>query len=251
MRLPFPSPRAPRGPRRARHIDPWRTGPRRRPAVARRERRLVRAFLIADIGGLWTPHGAARRFGGALRVVPRERANHHPVTTRTTSWPPGPPSTTPRQPRRRGYDAAMRSPRWRWMLVPMIVVVAGCLPGATPALPAQPTYPHPSPIESGRSRRRLPAPARLSAAQVVVAPLAQRGQNTSLDYLGSRAVPIFGLLSCPAVKECQALGIPEQPQAVWLVLYPAGSAGGHGMGWAMVDAVTGVDGMFMTHSPQN
>ena len=34
-----------------------------------------------------------------------------------------------------GYDAAMRMARWRWVLVPMILVVAGCLPQPPPALP--------------------------------------------------------------------------------------------------------------------
>ena len=130
------------------------------------------------------------------------------------------------------------------MLVPMVVLVAGCLPGATPTLPAPPDLPASFTNRPWTFTRAPPSAGTMPAAQVVVALQGQRGQDTSLDYLLSRAVPIFGLLSCPAeVKECQALGIPEQPEAVWLVLYPdAAQAGGRGLGWAMVDAITGVDG---------
>ena len=139
----------------------------------------------------------------------------------------------------------MRLARWRGVLVPMIVLVAGCLPAATPALPTSFTD------RVWTFTAASPAAGTLSAAQVVAALRTQSLQLPNNDYLASRAVPTFGLLSCPAeVRECQALRIPEQPQPVWLVLYPDTAPDSpDGMGWAMVDAVTGLDGMYMTHDP--
>ena len=97
----------------------------------------------------------------------------------------------------KAYDAAMRVARWRWVLVPMVVVVAGCLPQPAPAVPA-------SVFEVFRSRKdgstfSVQTPPAGLTGQDIVATLRKRAIRTSLPMVHLRGVPIYGTLECSQV----------------------------------------------------
>jgi hypothetical protein len=138
-------------------------------------------------------------------------------------------------------DAArpMRVARWRWVLVPMVVVVAGCLPRPTPALPA--SFLDQFNGRSGNPTFTVQPPPAGKTGQEVVAAI--RAGNPGPMPLG-RAVPVFALVDCHGDPDC----IPgpggrrgEPARAVWVVLYPdCTDPTGNDIGWVVVDAVKGL-----------
>ena len=152
-----------------------------------------------------------------------------------------------------GYDAAVVA-RWRWVLVPMVVVVAGCLPQ-----PPHPPCPERCHFFTGRVSGRL----RRDVAECGH-DLGGGGGRQALDgeradrlpattYLASQAVPIFGLVELSGHDHGSArpfsASLPTNPNQSGWSSTPTRPAVGDGRGWAMVDGVAGVDGMFMTHRP--
>ena len=139
----------------------------------------------------------------------------------------------------RGYDAAMRVARWRSVLVPMVVLVAGCLPQPTPDLPA-------SFLERFTGRdgdptfTAQPPPAGQTGQDVAAA---IRAENPGPMPRG-RAVPVFGRIDCYDDQECVPGpgGRPGEPaRTVWVVLYPdCTDSTGNDIGWVVVDAVKGL-----------
>ena len=99
---------------------------------------------------------------------------------------------------RKAYDAAMRVARWRWVLVAMVVVVAGCLPQPPPALPQSFLLNF-----NGTSKPSFtvqPPPAGQTGQHVVAA------LRTGDDHpmFRGRAVPVFGVIDCHGSPGCQA-----------------------------------------------
>ncbi len=133
----------------------------------------------------------------------------------------------------------MRVARWRWVLVPIVVLVAGCLPQPTPDLPA-------SFLEqfSGRNGNPTftvqPPPAGVTGQDAVAA---IRAGSPGPMTLG-RAVPVFGRMNCQGDPECVPGpgGRPGgQTRTVWVVLYPdCTDPTGNDIGWVVVDAVRGL-----------
>jgi hypothetical protein len=126
----------------------------------------------------------------------------------------------------------MRIARWRWVLAPMVVVVAGCLPKVpTPDLPesflanfngtGQPTFTVQSP------------PASLSWQAVA------DGLRADDAMFRHRAVPVFGIVDCHGIEGCMpgpSGNGGATTWAAWLLLYPD-CIGRGGMGWVLVDSV--------------
>ena len=138
---------------------------------------------------------------------------------------------------RRGYDAAMRVARWRWVLVPMIVVVVGCLPQPTPELPADLLG---TLGGNAASFTALPLPAGATGQDVVTN---LREEHPPDATFGGRAIVVFGRLDCHSAQACipGPLGSPGGAQTVWILLFPdCQSPDGSTIGWAVVDATGGV-----------
>ena len=121
------------------------------------------------------------------------------------------------------------------MLVPMVVVVAGCLPRPTTDLPASFTEAFNG---SGNPTFTLQEPPIGATGQDVVAAL--RVQDPM--GRGGRAVPIFGVMDCHGNPGCQAGpgGIDGgSARTVWVVLFPD-CTNGDDIEWVVIDAVNGV-----------
>ena len=130
----------------------------------------------------------------------------------------------------------MKGARWRWVLVPMVVVVAACLPHPSTDLPASfnEAFNH-----EGNPTFTLRQPPAGATGQDVVAVL--RVQDPTLR---GRAVPVFGVMDCLGNPACQPGpgGTGGGPaRTVWVVLYPDCTSGGD-FGWVVVDAITGING---------
>ncbi len=129
----------------------------------------------------------------------------------------------------------------------MHVLVVGCVPGALRGLPAS----FEDDLRTGgwAFTASTPGPDAMSAAAVVAQ---LQGRTIYADFLTSRAIPVFGVLSCDAPAGCQpARGAwGDKPGTVWLVLYPDSAIPGGDIGWALVD---GIDGFsperHMVHQP--
>ena len=149
------------------------------------------------------------------------------------------------------YDAAMRVARWRWVLVLMMVLIAGCVPSAMRGLPASfeddlreggwtfaPATPGPDAMPSG----------------AVVGEMRQHSLYGA--WVESRAIPIYGFLGCTLVA-CPASGGPSggpwgnAPGTVWLILYPDSAVPGGEIAWVLVDGVAGYDSdRHVVHGPE-
>ena len=126
----------------------------------------------------------------------------------------------------------MRVARWRWMLVPMVVVVAGCLPQPTSDMPAS----FLSQFGAVATFTVQPPPAGSTGQDIVAALRAEAGS----PMFAGRAVPVFGVIDCHGVQHCTIDPGNTAARPVWVVLYPDCGAGDPG--WAVVDTVKGVDG---------
>ena len=128
----------------------------------------------------------------------------------------------------------MRVARWRWVLLPMVVLIAGCLPQPASVLPLTfvskydgidlPTF-------------TMQTPPTVESEQEVIAAL--RASQMTPMFQG-RAVPIFGVMDCRGVPQCthNAGG----PRTVWVVVFPDCTNRGGDVGWAVVDTVKGLGG---------
>ena len=128
----------------------------------------------------------------------------------------------------------MRVARWRWVLVPMVVVVAGCLPQPTTNLPASFTEAFNG---AGNPTFTVQPPPAGAGQEVVAALRVQDPMSRS-----GRAIPIFGVMDCHGKPGCQPGpgGTDGGPaRAVWVVLYPD-CTNGDDIGWVLIDAVNGV-----------
>ena len=144
-----------------------------------------------------------------------------------------------------GYDAAMWMARWRWVLVPMIVVVAGCVPQMPCGLPRSsrsttrrafrpsPCRRHP-PVRRGKTSwppsrwsaegRSLVAPSCSSASSIAMASrsalpgqaAAQAGQR---GRCGWSCTP-----SAPTLAGAPAPGPSSTPSRVSTVASPSGAS---------------------------
>ena len=135
------------------------------------------------------------------------------------------------------HYAAMRVARWRWLLVPMVVVVAGCLPHAS-ALPESfieyiatgttgpCSRPSPRQRKSGRTRGSPP-------------------RTREPMFRGSRD-PGFGRIDCQ-VADCGRCSGPA-PVRTRAVLYPD-CTDGKDIGWVVVDPAQGLGGAHVTNTP--
>jgi hypothetical protein len=134
------------------------------------------------------------------------------------------------------------------MLV-LAVVIAGCLPSATPDWPASFTE-HYGGADRGQSTFTTQAPPIGQTGQDVVGAL--RGAPSTPMFL-TRAVPVFGVIDCAGIPDCQPGpgGFQGGPaRAVWVVLYPDWVGPGGDAGWALVDAVAGVDAGYEYTDPR-
>ncbi len=132
---------------------------------------------------------------------------------------------------------SMRVARWRWVLVPMVVVVAGCLPQPTPDLPE--SFLSAFAGTGGRPTFTAQSPPADATGEDIVATL--RAQNPESWFVG-RAVPVFGVVDCRGDPGCQPGPggvVGGQARTVWVVLYPD-CTGPDDIGWVVVDAVKGV-----------
>jgi hypothetical protein len=143
----------------------------------------------------------------------------------------------------------MRDARSHLLLVP-IVLVAGCLPSATPALPASFAD---RLQESGWAFEmgQQPTPDVISAADLVVQ-LDGIGPDLT-PMLRTRADPVFGTLSCTGVVEPCVPGpyanLGDGPRPVWVVVYPDHAGTDGDVGWVMIDAVGRLSGGYFVHDP--
>ena len=141
----------------------------------------------------------------------------------------------------------MRVARWRWLLVLMVVVVAGCLPSTTQGLPAS----FADDLREGgwTFTPATPGPDAMSSGAVVAQ---LRGRTMYADFFMSRAITVFGVLGCDGPGGCQAPRPPwgDQAGTVWLVLYPDSAIPGGDIGWALVDGEAGFTmKRYMVHLP--
>ncbi len=137
-----------------------------------------------------------------------------------------------------GYDAAMRVARWRWVLVLMVVLIAGCLPQSTPDLPAE--------IHRAFEAQGMTFQASAPAADAMTAGVALRliREHRARPFLGQEPLgpAIYGLASCVDADRCA-----RGPSiGVWLIRFPGQQpnvAPPKPDEWIVVNAVTG-DALF-------
>jgi hypothetical protein len=144
----------------------------------------------------------------------------------------------------------MRVGKWRWVLVPIAVLVAGCLPSPKSDLPA--SFENRL-QESGWGFDVAPLPtADVITAPDVVAKLAGVAADVS-PMLRTRAVPVFGLIRCAgAVKPCQpgaSSGLGTLPWPVWIVVFPDHASADGEVGWVLVNARDRFLSEFQVHDP--
>ena len=145
---------------------------------------------------------------------------------------------------RRGYDAAMRVARWRWVLVPMVVVIAGCLPKPpAPDLPQSLLSVYSG--KDGQPTLTVQTPPAGQTGQDLAAALRASGPT---PMFRGRAVPVFGVMDCHGDPECVG-GQGGPARTVWVVLYPDCTDGTGDFGWALVDAQRGADDEYTWTAP--
>jgi hypothetical protein len=136
----------------------------------------------------------------------------------------------------------MRVARWRWVLVQMVVVVAGCLPH--PPLDLPPSFLSDYDGTSG-PRFTAQTPPTGATGQDVVALL--RADRDSPMFRG-RAVPVFGVMDCHGDPQC-ARDYGGQLGTVWVVLYPDCTDAAGDFGWVLVDAELGLNNGYSWTAP--
>ena len=136
----------------------------------------------------------------------------------------------------------MRVARWRWVIVSLVVVVAGCLPQPAFELP-------PSLLEEfggpGVTFTAQPPPAGATGQDVVAN---VRAEDAGEAMFRGRSVVVFGRLDCHRRQGCTSgpAGTPGGARMIWVLLYPdCKAAGSTDAGWAVVDATNGDTGFFM------
>ena len=144
--------------------------------------------------------------------------------------------TPPKLARRQGDDAAVRVARWRWVLVPMVVLIAGCLPDA-PAAPGDPLRA----IElRGYSFTAAEPPPGATPPGIDPARLGKRRSDRLLpaDVMDRfrREQPLlparFGRLSC-VEPPCTEVAVGD----IWLTVLHSGEKLSYG--WVMLTAPNG------------
>jgi hypothetical protein len=133
----------------------------------------------------------------------------------------------------------MRIGGWRWILASVVVVVAGCLPHPTTDWPASFTEQYGG--AEGQSTFTAQAPPIGQTGQPVADAL--RVDATTPMFM-SRALPVFGVIACTGVPDCQPGpgGFPGgPPRTVWVIIYPDWVGADGDPGWVLVDAVAGTD----------
>jgi hypothetical protein len=145
-------------------------------------------------------------------------------------------------------DAArpMWAAKWPWVLVPMVIVVAGCLP-KPPDVPADALAHAIAYFGNEATFTEQPRPAGQTGQDIVAALEAK----APFGMLGGRvATPVlFGLLDCHGRRACAAGPEGKEggpPRMVWIVLYPDCTTPPDQpeIGFAIVDAVVGVNSAF-------
>src|SRR5512134_2918298 len=124
--------------------------------------------------------------------------------------------TTPRRPTSTsGYDAVMRVARWRWVLVPMVVLVAGCQPSAGQV---PPDFTRTVDFFGGSFTASAPTNGTLPASEVMAIYLGDIVEPPDFMLTRPMGDPVFGILSCNDGDDCQ-FAEPGIPRAVWVVPY--------------------------------
>lgn len=125
--------------------------------------------------------------------------------------------------------------KWCW-LVPMVVLIAGCLPQPAPTLPD-------SFLQQigtgGVAVQAASVPLGLVDDVDVVAALRADGAS---PMFRSRAVPVFVEARCTRTERCVWPGGQDwRTRPLWVVVYPEWVGVDGEVGWVMVDAATGVE----------
>ena len=121
----------------------------------------------------------------------------------------------------------MRVARWRWLLVPIVVVVAGCLPGPN-APPGFNRYLR----AEGHTFTLAQSDPDVLPADLVVAGI----RLSTLPTLHDAAGATFGILRCTARCGPEFRGGDTLP--VWIVVNPSWTAANGDVIWAVADALT-------------
>ena len=151
------------------------------------------------------------------------------------------PATRRRGVDRAGYDAAMRVPRWRCVLIAMVVLVAGCLPQPAPDLPASLLS------EFGRGRPSGAAAARWHDGGGPYRRPA--GDQPAGSMARGRVDPMFVVIDCHGGPDCTREAGGRPTRTVWALVYPDCKGPTGDVGWVVVDAVTGIDGGYAMRAP--
>ena len=130
----------------------------------------------------------------------------------------------------------MRVATWRWLLVPMVIVVAGCVSQPAPSAPTPslsaasvPAPSLPAAFKSlfsgvGNPRFRVQAPPAGQTGQDIAAALQA---EDPVSFRG-RAVPVYGFYDCYLAPNCSGGGprwyvfFPDCGDNVWVHVDPAG-----------------------------
>jgi hypothetical protein len=139
------------------------------------------------------------------------------------------------------------------MLVPMVVLIAGCLPQPPPApvvgcnlVPTAAQAPRGflSHLHRQGDMMTVSAPPAgvISAAEVMAILCGARG--TPPFMFPNPATPIYGVISCVEAATCQdkfsgSLVQPGETLAVWVVGFPGTAGAATGDAYAILDAVSG------------
>lgn len=145
----------------------------------------------------------------------------------------------------------MRVARWRWLLVLMMVVIAGCLPRPT-ASTLEAAFTRYLDAAGMTFTPADPGEGVMSAEEVVAAVQSTTGADR---LAGLAAVPVFGVLRCLEESECRPgpgalVGMNERP--VWVLFYPdLEPEGREPGGWIVIDGPTGLQSGFEIQTPRN
>ena len=135
----------------------------------------------------------------------------------------------------------MRAARWRWVLIPMVVVVAGCLPPARAEIPAE----FVNWFGGSGATFTVRSPPFGETLENLAAVVQGDNPDRTFTMFGGRAIPVFGLIDCHGSPACTpgpgaALGDGQQARTIWAVFYPdCNDANSSGGGWVVADAVNG------------
>ena len=150
-----------------------------------------------------------------------------------------------RQARPSGNDAAMRVARWRWVVMPMVVLIVGCLPRPTPVVPE-------SLISQFGTAATFVVQTPPVGATADDAVAALRARNSGPMFRG-RVVPVLGLMDCHGDPECvPSPGVAGGggARSVWVLLYPdCTDPTQTDIGWVVVDAMNGVASGYAVNNP--